>query len=285
MSTYPRTGLQRILAGAPTPKLRADILDQDGEPVTASPGTLTCTITRADGTVVATDRATTAGTAAADVTCELTTAEALTLDVLTAVWKVSGVVRHTSYHRVVGAFPFSVADLAKRAGIAEGFDNAELLAERDRITDLVESYCGPVVPRYDLDQWVATGTCRHALTHRPVRTIRSVTVDGDAEDVADLDVDYVSGVVTGDVLFYDVCTIGYENGHDRPAADLADAMLVAAADNLKRKTGVAGPRVRSISDGMGVTQQFSYAGKDHPTGIDEVDAIIMRHARPRIGIA
>jgi hypothetical protein len=61
-------------------------------------------------------------------------------------------------------------------------------------------------------------------------------------------------------------------------------MIVAAADSVRRDFSTIGPRVRSISDGMGVTQQFSYAGKDHPTGLDEVDAVIMRYARPRVGI-
>lgn len=286
MSTYPRTGLQRILAGAPTPVLRATIFDQDGEPLTTSPGTVTCTITRADGTPVVTGRAT---TVAADftVTCQLTTAEAAVLDVLRADWLVSGSVRHTSWHRIVGAFPFSIAELGQMPGIQEDWDRPELLVERDRITDLVERYVGAVVPRYDLEEWHARAAVwKHTTLHRPLRAVRSITVDGDSWGVSDLEIDHAAGIVSGDVLFYDLCTMGYEHGLDRPPADLRDAMIAAAADGLKRRLGTVGPRVRSISDGMGVTQQFSYAGKDHPTGIDEVDAIIMDYARGRrIGIA
>jgi hypothetical protein len=283
VTTYPRTGLQRILAGAPDPELRAVIYDQDGDPVDTAPGTVTCTITRADGTAVATGRACTTSTSA--VTCELTTAEAQTLDVLSAVWSVNGVVRHRSWHRIVGAFPFSIPELAKRAGIAEGFDRAELRTERDRITDLVEEYVGAVVPRYDLEQWRGTGGFTHALAHRPLRRIRSLIVDGDPDDIVDLDeVDYAAGVVSGDVLFHGDCVLGYEHGRDLPPADLRDAMLTAAADRLLREWSTIGPRVRSISDGMGVTQQLSYAGKDHPTGLDEVDAIIMRYSRRGHGI-
>jgi hypothetical protein len=282
VSTYPRTGLQRILAGAPTPDLRVTLYDQDGDAANAV-GTLVCTITRADGTVVVTNRAT-AGGSTGRYTCQLTTAEALTLDVLTAVWSIAGVVRATSHHRIVGAYPFTVAQLADRAGMAEDFDQAQLRGERDRITDLVEEYCGPVVPRYDLEQWYSRGTSTHVLEHRPVRVLRSCTVDGDPEPVADLLVDYPSGVVTGDVLFYDECTIGYEAGLDAPPHDLREAMLDAAADRLKREWGTVGPRVRSVSDGMGVTQQFAYAGKNHPTGLDEVDAVIMRYAKPNLGI-
>jgi hypothetical protein len=263
--------------------LRVTLYDQDGDAVAAA-GTLVCTITRADGTVVATNRATGTGTGTGVYVCALTTAEAGTLDVLKAVWSISGVTRATSYHRIVGGFPFTIAELSDRAGIADGADTVDMRVARDRITDLVEEYVGAVVPRYDLEQWQATGVCTHVLRYRPVRTIRSVTVDGDSEDVADLDVDYASGVVTGDVLFHDECTIGYEHGLDAPPADLREAMIVAAADSVRRDFSTIGPRVRSISDGMGVTQQFSYAGKDHPTGLDEVDAVIMRYARPRVGI-
>jgi hypothetical protein len=282
VSTYPRTGLQRILAGAPDPLLRATILDQDGDPVTTDVGTVTCTISRADGTVVATGRSATDSTSA--VTCALTTAEAQTLDVLTAVWSVSGVVRHTSYHRVVGGFMFSTNDLATRPGVQSGHDLATLRTERDRITDLIESFCGAQSPVYDLEQWQGRGSTVHALHYRPVRAVRSVTVDGAAKDVADLEVDYAAGVVRGDVWFYDSCTLGYEHGLDNPAQDLRDAALTAAADALLRRANSAGPRVRSLTTDTGVTQQFSFAGAGHPTGIDEVDAVIMRHARPRGGI-
>ena len=171
MTTYPRKGLQRILAGSVNPVLRVELLDQDGTAV-APTGTLTCTITRADGTVVATDRAT-AG-AATQRTCALTTAEAQTLDVLKAVWKDDSVTRATTYHRVVGGFIYSLASLAQRAGIAEGFDNAELLAERDRITDLIEDVIGvSFCPTYDLEERRGPGRC-DIITRRPLRAIRSI---------------------------------------------------------------------------------------------------------------
>lgn len=282
MSTYPRTGLQRILAGAPTPVLRATILDQDGEAVVASPGTVTCTITRADGTVVATDRVTTVSTAA--VTCALATSEALTLDVLTAVWSVSGVVRHTSHHRVVGGFLFTVTELAERAGIQADHDLSTLRSERDRVTDLIESYCGAQSPRYDLEEFIGTSSWHHVTMFRPIRVLRSVTCDGVAQTVANVDVDPNSGTLHGPVWFARECSVGYEHGPDAPPADLRDAAVTAAADALLRRRGVYGPRVRSATNDAGVTQQFSYAGKDHPTGIDEVDAVIMRHAQFRVAV-
>ena len=282
MVTYPARGLQRILAGSVNPELRATILDQDGDPVATSPGTLTCTITRADGTVVATDRATTATNAQA-VTCALTTSEALTLDVLTAVWKVSGVARHTSHHRVVGGFMFSTVELAERAGVQPSNDLAMLRTERDRITDLIEHHTGICwSPQYDLVEFEGHGSRRHALWQRPARRLRSITIDDTAVDLTvDIELNGPAGVISG-LTFAGWCQIGVEHGHDAPPADLRDAAITAAADALLRRGSTLGPRVRSATNDAGVTQQFSFAGEGHPTGIDEVDAVIMAYSRARI---
>lgn len=284
MSTYPRSGMQRILAGSVNPELRVTLRDQDGEPADAG-GTVLCTITRADGTVLATNRATSDPTGLGTYVCALTTAEATTLDVLQAQWTVSGVVRATSWHRIVGGFMFAISDVQARPG-AQSFDVAMIRVERDRITDLIEEHCGAVAPQYDLEQWQAPhhGSHIRTLHHRPVRAIRSVTVDGAAEDLADLEVDFASGVVTGDVWFHESCTIGYEHGLDAPPEDLRQAAIDAAVDRILRNKNTVGPRVRSSTNELGITQQFAYAGPNHPTGLDEVDAVIMRYARPRIGI-
>ena len=286
MSTYPRTGLQRILSGAPDPVLRATILDQDGDPVAVDIGTVTCTITRADGTVIATDRAATDSTSA--VRCQLTTEEALTLDVLTAVWKVAGVVRHTSHHRIVGGFMFSITELAGRAGVQPSNDLATLRTERERITDMIESLCGAQSPRYDLEHFIGSSSLHHVTEGRPIRSLRSVTIDN-AERLATLfDLEPDAGIISGleyGLPFYGPCTVGYEHGLDNPAADLRDAAITAAADSLLRRGSTLGPRVRSATNDAGITQTFSFAGDGHPTGIDEVDAVIMRHAKPQIGIA
>lgn len=276
MSTYPRKGLQRILAGSVNPVLRVELLGQDGDAV-APNGSLTCTISRADGTLIATARSTTAGTGLHH-TCALTTAEAQMLDVLRAVWQDEDGVRATTYHRIVGGFMYSLAALAQRAGIAEGFDRDELMAERDRITDLIEDTVGvSFCPTYDLEERRGPGRCE-IITRRPLRAIRSMTLDGATVSTAPMYVDAGQGVIDARFTVCGWMTLGIEHGEDAPPADLRDAALTASADALLRKWNKIGPRVRSVSDGMGVTQQFSYAGDRHPTGIDEVDAVIMRIA-------
>lgn len=281
MSTYPRTGMQRILAGSVTPELRVTLRDQEGEPATAA-GTVLCTITRADGTTVATGRATAAGTGLGAFTCQLTTAEAATLDVLQAQWTIGGVVRATSWHRIVGGFLFAIADVQARPGTA-GFDVAMIRAERDRITDLFERYTGALSPRYDLDVWNSPGTRRHVLPDRPVRAVRSITIDGIGRTVADFDVDPVSGVVEAPVWFYDICSVGYEHGLDSAPEDLRQAGIDAVVDRLLRVKNAKGPRVRSSTNELGITEQYGYAGPNHPTGLDEVDAVLMDYARRRRG--
>jgi hypothetical protein len=268
--------MQRILAGSVNPSLRVHLRDQDGGSVAPS-GTLTCTITRADGTVVAADRATTAGTGNQRL-CALTTAEAQTLDVLKAVWEDDGVVRATTYHRVVGGFLYPLDELAQRAGIAEGFDQTQLLAERDRITDLIEGVIGvSFCPSYDLEERRAPGRCE-IVTRRPLRSIRSLTIDGTAISTSSMYLDSGQGVIDARFTVYGWMTLGIEHGEDSAPRDLVDAALTASADNLMRRWNAKGPRVRSATNDLGVTEQFGYAGDRHPTGLDEVDAVIMRIA-------
>lgn len=281
-ATYPARGMQRILAGAATPVLRATLYDQDGNEAVDATGA-TCTITRADGTVVATNRATTVDEETSAVHCELTTVEGATLDVLTATWSISGVVRATTYHRTVGAFLFPLGALAARPGMGK-VTTAQLIAERDRVTDLIEEHTGLAwCPQFDIEEFTGHGTYRHATVGRPIRRIRSLSIDETSIDLttADLDIDQAAGIISG-VWFCELCSIGLEHGFAGPPADLRDAALAAAADRLLRENSPVSSRARSITNDIGITQQLSYAGEAHPTGLDEVDAVIIAHARARL---
>lgn len=273
MSTYPARGLQRILAGSINPDLRVMIRDQDGEAIDAA-GTLTCSIARADGTVVATDRATSDANGTGAYTCALTTAEALTLDVLTATWRISGVTRATTHHRIVGGFMFSIAEGAQRAGMDQ-FDQAAMRIERDRITDLFELHTGVAwCPTYDYIEREAPGRCK-IITPRPLRALRSLSLDGVAQTTTTMELDHAAGIIDAEYTLCGWMALGVEHGFDQPPADLKDAAITAFADRLLREYSTLGARTRSMTNDLGVTQQFSYAGKDHPTGIDEVDAVLM----------
>lgn len=275
--TYPHTGLQRILAGSTDPVLRATLYDQDGAVDTANV-TATCTITRADGTVVATSR--TATDTSGVLTCSLTTAEATTLDVLRADWIVSGTVRTTTWHRTVGAFIYTLADLDAMPGLG-GLDAVKLRTERDRISDIIERATHAAWwPQYDVE--TKQIHCRQVIVtrHRPLRAVRSLIIEDVSyplDDDDDVDINAEAGTFDLDYTVSGLATIGIEHGFSGPTQALRDAALIASTDRLLRKASTITGRARSVTNDMGITQSFGWAGPNHPTGIDEVDAIILAH--------
>lgn len=282
-STIALRGLQRIRQGATTALARVTLVDQDGA-AAAVVGTLTANLERVDGTSLATGRATAAGTGTGAYTVTLTAAECATLDVIKVTWIEGTTTRATTFHRIVGGFMFSIDDLAAKSGMST-VTQAEMIVARDWITDVIEKNTGVAwVPTYDVEEFFARTSYVHALDRRPVRTVRSVTIDDVAQTVADIDVDRGSGVLSG-VTFHDVCSVGYEHGFDAPPADLRDAALEGARDRVLRTSSGLSDRTRAITNDLGVTQQFSYPGPGHPTGIDSVDAAIRNHDHRVPGIA
>lgn len=272
MATYPRTGMQRILVGS-IPVLRVTLLDQDGEPAEPT-GALTCTVARADGTSLG-DRAVT-GIGGGALTAQLLAADAAELDVLTAVWSVDGVTRATSHHAIVGGFLFSIAQLDELGGLS-GYTPERKREVRDEVTDLIERWTGVAwSPRYTLDDFTGHGRSSHAVRDRPLRRIRSLIVDGSTIDVADIEVDEAAGIMRGYHPLTGRVLLGYDNGFDQPTTLLRDAALQAAKHRLLNRDTSLGKRVRSITDDQG-TRTFSFAGNEHPTGIDDIDAVIMAH--------
>lgn len=276
MPAYPRSGMQRILAGSTNPVLRGVLRGQDGDPVDMA-GAVTCTITRADGTVVVSGRAASNPAGVGTYEVALTTAEAAVLDVLQVAWIESGVTRATTWHRIVGGFMFGVAELAAKLGMSD-FTAVELRAERDRITDLIERETGVAwCPQYDLEEGRGYGRTSHASRWRPLRAVRALSIDGVALATADLDVDWDAGVIHAPTSLDGWQVLGVEHGFEQPTETLRDAALIAAADRLQREWSALSSRVRRSTNDMGMTVEYSFAGRDHPTGIDEVDAVIMAH--------
>jgi len=268
-------GMERVLAGSVNPVLSVTLADQYGDAADAA-GAVTCSLSRADGSSIATGRATANPAGTGTYTVALTTAEALTLDVIRAVWLDGATARATTYHRVVGGFMFTTAELTALGGL-NGYSTVELRTARDQITDLFELHTGAAwCPTYDLEEFTGNGTPYHTGDYRPLRSVRSCTIDGDAEPLTDFELDRASGIVYAGTAFYGVCTLGLDHGFDAPTADLRDAALLAAKDRLLRRRSALSDRARSVTDDMG-TRTFAYAGAGHPTGIDEVDAVLAAH--------
>jgi hypothetical protein len=271
-------GVQRIQANTVTPVLRASLVSQDGEPV-AAVGAVTCTITRADGTVVATGRATAAGVGLGAFTCALTTGEVTSLDVLTAVWSDGPTVRATTRHRIVGRHMFSIVAVKELGGLTQ-FSDTDLMDARDQIADLIEKHTKVCwVPTFDVETLTAKQST-YVVRRRAIRSVRFLTVNGATVSPANLEFE-TEGIIRNG--YPGRVVIGFEHGHDTPTDLLEDAAVRATKHRLLAGRSALGDRVRSISDEQG-TRTFGFAGRNHPTGIDDIDAVIIAHAHGGQGI-
>lgn len=272
-STLTIGGAQRILAGVPGAVCRVALSDQDGNLANAA-GTLTADIARADGTILATGRATTtAGTGRYEVA--LTAAEVASLDVLTVTWLDGGTARATTWHRLVGGFLFSVAELRAMNGLGDAsrFPDAALSDARDRITDLIEDYTGAAwCPRFDRVEEQVLGAPVMALPCVPVRSVRSVAFDGVAQTVADLRVDPLAGVLSW-AWFAGLVAVGVEHGYAAPPAQLKRAALIGAQQELLQAYSGVSYRALGVTNDIG-NISYARAGRENVTGIPEVDAVL-----------
>jgi hypothetical protein len=276
MSTLPFAGAQRILVGSMSAKLRATMFDQDGNP--AIPGALTVDLVRVStGATIATGRTVTnlGAPNVGQVTADLTAADCALLDVIEATWKDGATVRAVTHHRIVGGFMFSRTDLQALDAMSQ-FSPAQLDDARDRVTDLFEHCTGMSwCTQFDLWSTSLIGSDVIAVGYRPIRSVRSITVDGTTVALADVEVNADAGVLF-DHWFHGVIEVGVEHGMDRPPADLRKAALVAARYDLLGDTSGVSPRARSLSNEFG-NINYATAGKDYPTGLPDVDAALARH--------
>jgi hypothetical protein len=191
--------VERYLVGSnPT---TSTTFQEDG--VTVDPGTVTLTLTREDGTVIASGQST-GGTGAAARTFNLTAATHLTvLDLLRLDWTSATKGVQTSYVEVVGGFLFTLASLrALNPFTVNGTPNtttyptADLITARTLAEDALEHACGVAfVPRYFRTKVDGSGGADVLLPPRPL-TVTSVIVGASsasagttltADELADLE--------------------------------------------------------------------------------------------------
>lgn len=300
MLTTPRAAAQRILQGSITPVARGVLRDQDGELADAV-GTVTATVKSLGGTVSGSaNRATTkTPSTTGQYMVELTTAEAADLTVWAVEWYDGSTLRATTHHRIVGGFICSRAEIKAESGIGSKFSDAAIDLAREWISAKIEHNTGAAWnPRYDIHSIflesapgfhpiLRGGNSRYrdrlVLPWYPIRTVESFTVDG--AEITDYDIDLSTGVIQN-VRFYDHVVIGVTHGYDEPPETLRRAAVVAAADVLLRSGSGLSERTRSQTNDLGMVQQFSFPGLDHPTGLDFVDAAIREHdQRGATGVA
>lgn len=273
--------MDRILRNTPGTVSRT--FYEDG--VVVDPGTVTLTITAADGTVVV-NNATATGSGAAARTYNVTAVQTANLDSWTIAWTSSTKGTLTSDVEVVGGFLFSLAELSAVKPTNQTWTTTQMADKRTIVEQAIEDEYGTaLVPRYRLETVTSDGTGLIRLTG-PIRTVRSVTINGTAlgvNDLANLTVQgsYLSGLwwFGGFGTWWSTgiggIVIGYEYGLDQPPGRMRQDAI-----RLARQWLVNGPIDDRALGAASPDGQFSF-GLATPgrggsvVGMPDLDAAIM----------
>jgi hypothetical protein len=245
---------------------------------TDADGAVTVDITRADGTVFAAGAATTHGTTGQ---YKYTLAPQTNLEYFTLVWNgtFGGVAQKITTHtEIVGAFYVPISDIKAMKGLTNE-TNADLEEARQWFEDLAEGYCDRAfVPRFAIDRLDGDSTDTILLDRIEPRTILSCKIGGVAQTGTSTWALYSTGRVVRDTGTFAEGSrnveIQYEYGADEPDFELRSAALRAIqyrllGDNL-------GLPAEAIAGGVGVrAPTFAGVGTGRPTGIPEVDEVLM----------
>ena len=245
---------------------------------TAADGAVTVDILRADGSIFATDAATThIGVAGV---YRYTLAPQANLELFTLQWEgtFGGVVqRVTTQVEVVGGYVVSLADLAAESGLATKTP-AELAESRQWFEDRAESYCGVAfVPRYARDVLDGTGSRRLDLIHARPRRLLSVKFDGVVQTTTTWDLYDDPGYIVAPTWFpfgFRNVEVIYEHGYDQAPSDIRDAALTTIRSNVLGGGSAGGgipAGVTQLSTDAGV---MTFGRRTFPFGIAEVDAVL-----------
>ncbi len=249
----------------------------DEAPIDAD-GDVTVTITRGDGTTLATAAATSSTGEAGGY--RYTLAPQANLDKLTLAWTGTfGGLEQTqrTYVDIVGGYYVTLSEIRAQLNLGDSdkFTTAELEQKRRWFETLAERHCGVAfVPRYARVTLNGLGMTTLLLPHPRVRRLLSASVGGVAvTDLADWTLESF-GRVTRTASFTRGTAnvvIAYEHGYDEPPEDLKEAALIAIRERLlDRKSGD-----RQISEAVeGGVVRYSVAGPDRPTGIPNVDEVL-----------
>jgi hypothetical protein len=153
----------------------------------ASVGVVTVTITRENGTVIATD-ASTADNSDGTYNYILTVADNPQMDLLTLDWKITSTGEVvTTYEEIIGKYLFSLEQarafrddkLATGDTLGDRVSDEDILEARDEITEFFENTTGvSFIPRYRREIHDGQGKSTIYLDRREIRTVQKLTEDG-----------------------------------------------------------------------------------------------------------
>jgi hypothetical protein len=273
--------IARLLVG--TPMTVGVVFFDTG--IAADPGTVTVTLTRADGTVLAVG-APTAGTGSGPRSYRLSTVAAGSLDTLTATWSSATLGTITTTIEIVGGFLFSLPEVRALTPLDDTtkYTNADVLTVRTQVEEAIEQEAGcAFVPRYTLETFDGTGTNTLLLSKPVVRRLRSVSVNAALYGSTDLAVlaTKAAGTVyapAGWPSGYSNVTIGYEHGYGTPPAEIRRAALMLAKMWLTARRSPLDDRAVTFSAADGGSYSLAVPGRNGSYfGHPDVDSVIDRY--------
>ena len=298
MSHYVQPYSQRIVAGTAA-SVSWQLIDGTGEP--ADPGTVTVTVTRADGTVLATAAAT-SGTTTNARTYALTAAQTATLDRLTVTWVASGVTLATTEVDVVSAPWFSNAELrAQEPSLVStaGYTTEAITTARLYVEAFFERVCHRrFTVGYDL-RWIpgASGT-ELVVPHPEVRRVRSASLYNDpsasvVETLGATELNAIPVAPSGVITRYNSTwaarwvKVGYEHGFITPPPDVKRAAMRLTREilNESKITSPDAAVSRNSSD-LGWSAVFVTPGvRGAHTRLPQVNEVLDAWTFAEVGIA
>jgi hypothetical protein len=242
---------QRVLRGVAA-SLTWQPVDSDGSP--ADPGAaVTVDVTRSDGSTIATGAATT-GTTSAPRAYALAAANNLTLDYLTATWKVGGVATATTYISVVGGYYASIAEIraAEPSLVETKWPDEVILRARWETEAEFERISGvPFVPRLMRGRYSGTGGSSLVLDHGMLRSVRTIRYYSDATTFQPEQAANTTAIPPNEFGIARFVTyasfneglanveIFSEHGYDRPPADVRRAFFARVRSRVTMsKSGI-----------------------------------------------
>lgn len=277
------------------------------ETPTDAGGVVTVSVTRLDGTVVASGTATdAAGTGNYSFILPGgptgPTSATWQVDHLDVAWTGTfggAVVTLTDRVEVVGGFFFGLAEARasdKSLASEATYPTAMLADKRIEVEQEADRIMGwSWVPRFERVVLTGTGCDTLILPRQAVRALRSVktraTPDAAYTAVADLTKVTVS---PGGVIrrydgghfpnHYGSTVVELEHGHDRPAEDLKDAAMYRMRSRLNLSRSGPPDRVNSYTTPDGSVYRLNVPSRGK-TGISEVDSVYQDYEAPPVGFA
>jgi hypothetical protein len=267
-------------------------VDSDGEP--ADPGGVpTVTVVDATGAAVTIGLATLVTGTTGLYEATITAVNNDTVTQLTASW-VSASVTYTTTIAVIGAWPFSVAQLKAFDLSVNIKDAASLIAARlVALSELCDMANRSPVPMFASAKLNGAGAPSVVLPHvdiRAVSAVYNIASDGTetawtAAERSYIDVRRESGLLTmRSGSWFDDVRIEYTYGLDMPPTYLRNAMMTRCVWWANQEASTLMERTTSWSTGEGGTYRYDMAG-ENKTGMPNVDGPYKRFGRADPGFA